>query len=301
MKTFSCLCIAFLLPLASSGASSSTNTVDVDFKEAPLREAAEFLTEKAGLKLLVAENYATIPITLKMSKATPEDVLAAIGASFAGSGSNIGWKESPLSDGQKAYVVAEMPPPPSKPLADCVKALKGAPRVTIQFKQAKLAEVVKYLEVLTGNSLTLVFGDGTADIPIDLKLNDVTPVDALLSINELLKSSGTTMAWRGVQLPSGRMIFALLDTQALAPPQPGISGPTRVYYVGDLGRTPDATLDSVNQLLSSANLRAEVNIHEETKMLVVKGNDEAHTFVKNVVDELRRGAQKAAAEPEKKQ
>lgn len=301
MRIISLLSLAFLLPFAAHASSTSpTNTADVMFKQANLRDVTSFLTEKFGLKLLLPDQYAEIPVTLSMKNVSAQDALAAIGARIACEGSNIGWKESPLTDGQKAYVLSEVPPIVTRPLTDCAKAMKGAPRVTISFRQAKLSDVSAYLQELTGGAITLVYGEGIGETPVDLKLSDVTPIDALMAINELLKASGATMAWRGVQLPSGRWIFAMLDTSPAPAPQAGIEGPTRVYYVGDLGREPGQTLDAVNQLLGSAGVRAEINLHDETKMLVVKGNDDAHAFVKNVVEELRRGAPKASAESETK-
>ncbi len=301
MKMLSLLSLALLLPLASHASSvSPTNTADVMFKQATLRDATSFLTEKFGLKLLLPDQYAEIPVTLSMKNVTAPDALVAISARIACEGSSIGWKESPLTDGQKAYVLSDVPPLGTKSLTECAKAMKGAPRVTMSFRQAKIADVSEYLQQLTGSAITLVYGEGVGETPVDLKLSDVTPIDTLMAINELMKASGTTMAWRGVQLPSGRWIFAMMDTSPAPAPQAGIEGPTRVYFVGDLGREPEQTRDAVNQLLGTANLRAEINLHEETKMLVVKGNDEAHALVKNVVEELRRGAPKASAEPETK-
>lgn len=301
MKCLSALALALLLPLAVPAAPATNRLINAEFRDATLRDVAEFVSEKSGLKLLVAENYAEMTVTLDMAQATPEDVLAAVGARLACEGINVGWKESPLTDGQKAYVVAEVPPLVSKPLADCAKSFKGAARVTMQFRQAQLGDVASYLQKLMGGSLTLVHGGGLAEVPVDLKLKDVTPLDALLALNELFKSAGQTVAWRGVTLPSGRMLFALLDTAPATAPQAGIEGTPRVYFIGDLGPDPAVTVEAVHQLLGGTQLRAEINLHEETRMLVVRGNDEVHAFVKNVVEELRRGAAaKPAPAPEAK-
>jgi hypothetical protein len=301
MKLLSLLSLALLLPFASHASSASpTNTADVAFKQASLRDVTSFLTERFGLKLLLPDQYAEIPVTLTMKNVSAPDALAAISARIACEGSSIGWKESPLTDGQKAFVLSEVPPIATKSLSECAKAMKGAPRVTISFRQAKISDVSGYLQELTGNALTLIYGEGVGETPVDLKLSDVTPIDALMAVNELMKASGITMAWRGVQLPSGRMIFAMMDTAPAPAPQAGIEGPTRVYFVGDLGREPDQTREAVLQLLNTAGVRADVNLHDETKMLVVKGDDEAHALVKNVVEELRRGAGKAPAESETK-
>ena len=303
MKCLRLAVFALVLPLAASASSVSTNLIDFSFREAKLSDVAEFLSEKSGLKLLVAENNAEIPVSAEMAKSTPEDALALVALRLACDGAHLGWKESPLTDGQKAYVLAEMAPPASKPLGECLKSFKGLTRSTIQFRQAQLVDVAAFLQKLTGGALTLVYSPGMAETPVDLKLKDVTPIDALLSMNELFKSMGTSMAWRGVELPSGRVVCALLDESpnfgAQTPDVP--VGTARVYFIGDLGHNSDATVESVRQLVGTARMQAELNFHEPTQMLVVRGDEETHAFVKNVIEELRRGAtRQAPAAPEAK-
>lgn len=303
MKNVRILLFALLLPLAVSAATSSTNLFDISFRDAKLTDVAEFISEKSGLKLLVPEGNAEIPVSAEMTKATPEDALELVALRLVCDGSTLGWKESPLTDGQKAYVLTELPAPVTKPLGDCVKQFKGLPRSTIQLRQAQLTDVANFLQKLTGGGITLVYGEGMAETPVDLKLKDVTAIDALLSMNELFKSSGMSMAWRGVELPSGRIVFALLDTTpAMNPAEAaGTEGSARVYFIGDLGADTVRTVQSVHELIGTAQLRAEINFHEPTQMLVVRGEDEAHAFVKNVIEELRRGATKPVpAAPEAK-
>jgi hypothetical protein len=300
-KILSLLSVTWLLPLASHAAAvSPTNIADVTFQQATLREATSFLTERFGLKLLLPEHYAEVQVTLSMKQASPPDALAAIGVLLACEWNSIGWKETTLTGGQKAYVLSEVPPVVTKSLLECAKAMKQTPRMTMEFRQARMSDVAAYIQRLASDSLSLVYAHGLGETPVDLKLKDVSSLDALMALNELMKASGMVWEWRGVPLPSGRLIFALMNASPASSPQAGVEGVARAYFVGDLGRTPGRTSQTLLELLDVANLRADVSIHEETRMLIVKGNDEVHALVKNVVEELRRGAPKAPAESEPK-
>ena len=299
------LVLALLLPVAAL-AAPSTNRVDLAFAEARMSEVAELLTEKADLKLIVPSQFADVPVSLRLRQASGEDALAALNVFMSCSQAEIAWKETKLSGDQRAFTLGEgRPAIQGRPLTDGIRGLKAMGRVTIDLKQARLADAVAFLDKLTGGSLAMVYGSGLAELTVDLKLHDVTPPDALIALNELLHASGVEAAWQTVTLPSGREVFALLprpETRAAAGAEPEADEETtaRVYYIGDLGANLRETADPICELVALNAHKAEVSLHEGTRMLVVRATEADHAFVKNVVEELRRGLSGKTSAPEAK-
>lgn len=297
------LALALLLPLAVLGAS--TNRLDLAFEKARLADVAEHLGRATQLKLIVPPRYGDLEISLNLKQAALEDVIALLNIQFACQDADYHWRETKLTEERSAFVLdEERAAIDARPLAEGIKGLKAMPRVSIELKDARLSEVVQYLNKLTGGGLALLYGDLFADFAVDLKLQDVTPVDALLALNELLRASDEGVAWQTVALPSGRTVFALLEIPE-APtekPEPEAGGPQtpRVYFIGDLGPELRGTAWAIRELVLLNAPKARVDLHEGTRMLVVHGGEEDHAFVKNVVEEMRRGQSANPPAPETK-
>lgn len=297
------LALALLLPLAAPGAS--TNRLDLAFEKARLADVAEHLGRSTPLKLIVPPRYGDLELSMNLKQAALEDVLALLNLQFACERADYKWRETKLTEERTAYVLDEGPAAiATRPPAEGVKGLKALPRVSLELKDASLREVAQHLEKLTDGGMVLLYGAHAAEYAVDLKLQDVTPVDALLALNELLRASGEGEEWLTVTLPSGRTVFALLEIPEASPegPEPGPGGPQtpRVYFIGDLGPELRGTAAAIRELVVLNAPSVRVDLHEGTRMLVVRASEEDHAFVKNVVEEMRRGQSAKPPAPETK-
>jgi hypothetical protein len=288
--------LALLLPVAARAADGPAPKKDltVRLRQAPLREVAKFLGDETGLNFVVPEEMGDVPVTLDLPHTTAADAIAALNVAFACAGTTYGWKEVKTTEGQTGYAIdGTVPPPSAKGLADCPEA--AAPTnffAQLAYQQARLADVAEDLHNRSG--AVFVYAQAIADFPVTMNLRNVRTVDALSFINHLLRSAHISLEWYAVPLPSGAWIFALMSNGVPDAPVAKVEGVVRVYYVGDLGLGFRQILESVHELIEEARLRADVNFHEGSKLLVVRGSEEAQAFVKNVVEELRKGATSAA-------
>lgn len=286
---------ALLLIAPAVWANPPTATNTIHFEQASLADVARYLGEAFAVNTVVPEHLAAEEISLRLQEVGIEDIIKAMNLLFRAEEWDLGWTLAPTRGQRATYVLAAKPAElslTSLASAPCPELTNVVPRLAL--RDTPLRTIAQSMQELAG--LTLLLPAHLGDATASLDLRNVCPPDI---IEILMRLIGEEDNWtcQGLRLSSGRWLFALLP-RAQAMPRP-VDGLVKVYHGGDESVNLRFTQAVLTDLLVTAGLqeKAQVMIHEPSRMIVVRGPQDVQDFVLNAVEEMRRGrAEKRASE-----
>jgi hypothetical protein len=246
---------------------------------------------------VVPEYLSSYEVSLRLDQVDLADIIKAMNLQFRAEAANLGWTAARTRGNRTTYVLE---PKPAELTLTSIAAARGPgltnllPRLT--FRDAPLREVAEHLRKMgcphPAAPLQPERGGGVAGpaqrLPADI-------------VEMLMRLIGEEVYWecQGLQLSSGQWVFALLlkDQEEAKP----VEGLVKVYYGGDDTVELRTTQVMLMDLLVTAGLdkKAQVMVHDPSRMIVVRGPQEVQDFVLNAIEEMRRGreAKRAAGTP----
>jgi hypothetical protein len=288
---------ALLLSAPAVRADPPSATNAVHFEQAALADVARYLGEAFAVNAVVPEYLSSYEVSLRLDQVDLADIIKAMNLQFRAEAANLGWTAARTRGNRTTYVLE---PKPAELTLTSIAAARGPgltnllPRLT--FRDAPLREVAEHLRKM--GCPTLLLPSSLSEVAVSLDLRNVCPPDI---VEMLMRLIGEEVYWecQGLQLSSGQWVFALLlkDQEEAKP----VEGLVKVYYGGDDTVELRTTQVMLMDLLVTAGLdkKAQVMVHDPSRMIVVRGPQEVQDFVLNAIEEMRRGreAKRAAGTP----
>lgn len=286
---------ALLLIALTVRAEPPAATNAIHFQQATVGDVARYLGEAYAVNTVVPEAYSECQVSLHLRQVDLADIIKAMNLQFRAENLDLGWTMAKTRGNRATYVLEAKPADLTLTRIEVARGpelTNVLPRLT--FRDAALSDIAKALQDLAG--LTLLLPSCLHEVAVSLDLRNVCPPDIVEMLLRLIGEGGNWEC-QGLQLSSGQWVFALIPKER-AEEKP-VEGLVKVYHGGDESVNLRFTQAVLTDLLVTAGLqdKAQVMIHEPSRMIVVRGPQDVQDFVLNAVEEMRRGrAEKRAGE-----
>jgi len=163
----------------------------------------------------------------------------------------------------------------------------------VEFKDAKISEIADYLRTACKDKMDVIVPQQYASILVSLRLKSVTATESFHAMNQLFEAGQYIVRWKLTM--SGKRSTAILTELVHAPSD--ATGRT-VLYIGHLvgdkkdgGLSLREVVDSIEQVARTGGVVSrgfQLQVHEATQLLVVRGTPEEIQFVLKTIEKLEQ-------------
>lgn len=276
----------------------------VEFKDSRLADVANSLHEsfKGEIDMVVPEQCADIPVSLRLKNVTATEVFNALNQLFIASLQRACWTLTMNGTRPTAVLrVLAAPQAELKPAADW--KVPSQILEQIEFQDATIIDVADFIRAALKEEVDVLVPAQCGAVAVSLRFKKVTAKEAFDAMNQLFEAGQQPVRWvLTMNGPRPTAVLRIVGAPVLVRDRSGDS--RTVIYVGDLvggegmGVLPDvvrAIHETYRLAFPSSSI--DIKVHDATQLIVVTGPLDDLKFVRETVEALK---QKVTAERQRK-